>query len=70
MDEKPSKAEPSSTAPGSVLIVPHDEDPSSTHLDQEQAIREQLRAMSAEEYAQREKALLWKIDKRLIPWLT
>jgi hypothetical protein len=67
MDEKQSKAEPTATA---VLVVPYDENPTSTHLDQEQAIRDQLRAMSAEEYAHRETALLWKIDKKLIPWMT
>ncbi|KAJ9106423.1 hypothetical protein QFC21_001569 [Naganishia friedmannii] len=34
------------------------------------AVEEQLRNMSAEEYAEREKNLLWKIDRRLVPWMT
>jgi hypothetical protein len=30
----------------------------------------QIAAMSPEEFAAAEKALLWKIDTRLVPWMT
>ncbi|KAJ9094655.1 hypothetical protein QFC19_007868 [Naganishia cerealis] len=33
-------------------------------------LTEYLGSMSAEEYAQKEKALLWKVDLKLIPWMT
>lgn len=37
---------------------------------EDEAIKEQLRNMSPDEYARREKALLWKMDKKLVPWMT
>jgi hypothetical protein len=64
------------SSPSSSILVPsngtttnHNPTPLPDNQDDE-AIKEQLRNMSPEEFARREKALLWKLDKKLVPWMT
>jgi hypothetical protein len=63
-------------SPSSSILVPsngadtnHNPTPLPDNQDVE-AIKEQIRNMSPEEFARREKALLWKLDKKLVPWMT
>ncbi|GHJ88189.1 hypothetical protein NliqN6_4591 [Naganishia liquefaciens] len=71
-DEKPTGLD----SPMSSILVPSngtDTNHNPTPLpdaQEDEAIKEQLRNMSPEEYARREKALLWKMDKKLVPWMT
>lgn len=41
-----------------------------TMPDHKQAVAEQIAAMSPEEFQAMEKQLLWKMDLKLIPWMT